>query len=563
MATLGQSLFLQALGWATLNSFWQMAALWALYASIQHYFKLSAHQKYKVALVSLGLGFGWYAFTFLHFYNNGPQGTLLASANGIAPTSSTWSMILSSASIAYLLLLLFPAYRLVKNWQFIGTLRRQGLEKTDMSYRLFVKKVAHRLGINKSVHIYISQLVTSPVTIGYFKPIILLPVAALNSLTLQQAEAILLHELAHIKRSDFLINLIVTFLHTLFYYNPFLKKFVAVIEAEREKCCDELVLQFQYDKISYASALLTLEKNAAALQALTLAATGGQHLLKRIEKIVGMEKKPSFSFTHLAGIMASLLLVVFINSLLFVSKQKMEPRKDLSLVAFENPFYAADRGDRVLTSPKNKIPATAPIIMMASVQVKKAQKVSLLTNEEVFLKEDTFYPSVEAQPFITVAYNEAEAAVSVAEKVQVSAAVAATKKVLSTNQWKEVEKEIGDGMTAAEKEIAHKEFLQELESLDWKNLENKLKTNYKDINWDKINLSLNEALVAMKLDSLHQTYSNILKELQLVEAKATQECTTVLPLPDASTTEIMFIKEKIQSRIDSINAIRNKKVIAL
>ena len=245
MAILGQSLFLQALGWATLNSFWQMAALWALYVSVQHYFKLSAQQKYKLALGSLGFGFAWYVLTFLIYYSNGPQATLLATAHIMAPTSSTWSVILSSASIAYLLLLFFPAYRLFRNWQFVGKLRRQGLEKTDMAYRLFVKKVAHRLGIQKPVHVYISQLVTSPVTIGFFKPIILLPVAALNSLTVQQAEAILLHELAHIKRSDFLINLIVTFLHTLFYYNPFLKKFVAVIEAEREKCCDELVLQFE------------------------------------------------------------------------------------------------------------------------------------------------------------------------------------------------------------------------------------------------------------------------------------------------------------------------------
>ena len=383
MAIFSQSLFLQALGWATLNSFWQMAALWAIYVSIQHYYTLSSHKKYVLALVSLGLGFAWYAATFLVYYFNGPQGTMLASAHQMAPTSNTWQIILSSASLAYLLLLAFPAYRLVKNWQFVKILRNKGLQKPELSYRLFVKKVAFRLGIDKPVHVYISELVTSPVTIGYFKPLILLPVAALNSLTVQQAEAILLHELAHIRRSDFLINLIVTFLNTIFYYNPFLKKFVAVIEAEREKCCDEMVLQFEYDKISYASALLTLEKNAAQVQVLTLAATGKQHLLKRIEKIVGMEKKPSFSFTHFAGIMASLLLVIFINSLLFVSKQKAVHHKDVSLVAFENPFFGIDRGEHVLTAPKTEPEVLPSKVWIATVKPLQAEKKAktLITNK--------------------------------------------------------------------------------------------------------------------------------------------------------------------------------------
>ena len=72
---------------------------------------------------------------------------------------------------------------------------------------------------------------SSPVTIGFLKPIILLPVAALNSLTPQQVEAVLLHELSHIRRYDYLINLVITLVHTLFYFNPFIKKFVSAIES--------------------------------------------------------------------------------------------------------------------------------------------------------------------------------------------------------------------------------------------------------------------------------------------------------------------------------------------
>ena len=190
MAIFSQSLFLQALGWATLNSFWQMAVLWVLFVVVQHFFMLSSGKKFLIALASLGAGLIWFIATFITYYYSGAQNTLLASAHQLAPTSATWSIVLTSASIAYLLLLVFPAFRLIRNWQYVKLLRTQGLEKTSLEYRLFVKKVAFRLGIQKPVHVYISSLITSPVTIGYIKPMILLPVAALNNLCVLLVEVI-------------------------------------------------------------------------------------------------------------------------------------------------------------------------------------------------------------------------------------------------------------------------------------------------------------------------------------------------------------------------------------
>ena len=106
---------------------------------------------------------------------------------------------------------------------------------------MFVKNLAAQMGIKKPVHVWISELVCSPVTIGYLKPIILVPLAAINHLTTQQLEAVLLHELSHIKRYDYLINLIINFIQTILYFNPLVKAFVKIIEREREKSCDEMV----------------------------------------------------------------------------------------------------------------------------------------------------------------------------------------------------------------------------------------------------------------------------------------------------------------------------------
>ncbi len=94
----------------------------------------------------------------------------------------------------------------------------------------------------------------------FFKPVILVPLAAINHLTPQQLEAVLLHELSHIKRYDYLVNLIINFIQTILYFNPFVKAFVKIVEKEREKSCDDMVLQFQYDSHEYATALLMLEK---------------------------------------------------------------------------------------------------------------------------------------------------------------------------------------------------------------------------------------------------------------------------------------------------------------
>lgn len=564
MAFLSQSLFLQALGWATLNSLWQMAVLWLLFAGLQHLVTFTSRRKYVLALACLGIGLFWFTVTFIAYYK-GSTGALAATTYSLAPSPATWNTVLTSASITYLLLLFIPAGRLLKSWGFIIRLRKHGLHKTSADYRLYVKKVALQLGIQKKVEVYLSSLITSPVTIGYLKPIILLPVAAFNSLTVQQVEAVLLHELSHIRRSDFLINLIINVLHTFFYYNPFVKLFVGALDANREKCCDETVLQFGYDTVSYAAALLTLEKSAASLQVLAIGAAGKKHLLNRIEKIVGMEKKPPFSFTQFAGLMSTLLLVILVNSVLFVS-QPAAKNKDLGLVAFEKPFYATDKQDLITTPPPIFARPVHPQPLMAQAKLvidgpnapalpQKEETEVLLVDEGISIVNDAFLP---------VAYNVEETSTIAEEKKVVSNTIEATKKVLANTQWQEVEKEIADGMTPAEKEQARQEYLKALEKADWQGLANKLKQTYKDINWIKIQLHLSEALVAIEHDSLQKVYTEVLHQLEGAEnCNTTQMNGKPLPLPDASQAQIKAAKKQVQQSIDSIRHLRKKNVISL
>ncbi len=313
--------FLQSIGWATLNSVWQMGLLWCAYACITRLFRLSAEVKYRLSVLGLSIGFFWFSLSFVLFLRVNPFPFIDFLQNALKPTQNLLNILLISASIAYLILLIFPSYFFFRNWIYVGKIKNQGLEKAELNYRLFVQKVATQLGIQKKVLVYLSHLVKSPMTIGFFKPIILLPITAFNNLTVQQAEAVLLHELSHIRRYDYLINLGINLMHTLLYFNPFVKLFITSIEQERENCCDQLVLQYGYDRVSYASALLSLER-VAAYHLLVLGATGKRYLLNRVEKIIGTDKKKDLKLNQLVGLLAAFIFFISVNSILIGKEGK-------------------------------------------------------------------------------------------------------------------------------------------------------------------------------------------------------------------------------------------------
>ena len=122
MADLSQSHFLQALGWATLNSFWQMAVLWCLFFGANHLFKLSATKKYQASVGAMLIGFAWFVTTFVLYYQNHTS-TYAIFENTISHTNSLLNICLIAASVTYLILLVFPAVRLFKNWQFVQVIK--------------------------------------------------------------------------------------------------------------------------------------------------------------------------------------------------------------------------------------------------------------------------------------------------------------------------------------------------------------------------------------------------------------------------------------------------------
>jgi beta-lactamase regulating signal transducer with metallopeptidase domain len=313
------SFLLKALGSALLNSFWQMALMWLVGLVITGSSnRLSARIRHGISLSLLLAGSSWVFLNFvLSIVNAGspdPRVEILgtqALPAGLSFLHQILTPTLPYLSFAYILIVFFLAVRHSVHHFHVIRLRRDGLHKVQPRIKLFVDTIAQRMGIHRRVMIWFSDLVDGPLTLGFYKPVILFPLAVVNQLSMEQVEAILLHELAHIRRHDYVINLLISWLGILFFFNPFVRMMIREIRKEREHCCDDLVLQFKYEPHTYASALLSLERSRFQHSGLVLAAAGRsrQLLLDRVKRLSGQKIAPrrlrlsamAFLFISLTG----------------------------------------------------------------------------------------------------------------------------------------------------------------------------------------------------------------------------------------------------------------------
>jgi GWxTD domain-containing protein len=201
---------------------------------------------------------------------------------------------------------LFFHLRSLGGWMAARRLRHAGVCRAPADWQQRLDGLAARLRISKPAALLESCLADVPVVIGYLRPVILMPVGLLAGLPVAQVEAILIHELAHIRRQDYLVNLMQTFVEGLLFYHPAVWWISGVIRAERENCCDDLAVAAIGDARQYAAALTALEQNRWAAHELVLAATGGS-LVKRIRRVLQQPERPRAAWT--LAIPAGLLVI--------------------------------------------------------------------------------------------------------------------------------------------------------------------------------------------------------------------------------------------------------------
>jgi hypothetical protein len=175
-------------------------------------------------------------------------------------------------------------------WAWAQRLRRFQAWPAAASLQRTARSLQERLGVRRAVRILATAAAEVPATLGWLRPVVLLPVSAFTALTAEQIELLIAHELAHVRRHDYLVNLVQTAIETVLFYHPAVWWVSARIRHEREHCCDDLAVAACGNIALYVKALATLEGLRHRRSDLVIAADGGS-LLLRIQRLVSHERR--------------------------------------------------------------------------------------------------------------------------------------------------------------------------------------------------------------------------------------------------------------------------------
>ena len=300
------------IGEALLHSLWMGAVvaigLWMALGVLR-----SSRARYGAAMVAMLLFVLAPVATLLSW--DGAAGLVIAARGGEVQTtigelpSTDWKAILP---VMWAVGALGFAVRALGGWAVVERLRRQGTAVVDPVVLNAVARWARELGVTRRVQVVLTA-VESPVTAGWWRPVVMLPISALTGLGRAELEAVLAHELAHIARHDYFVNWLQMGMEVLYFYHPAAWWISAVLRREREHCCDETAVRLSKDRTNYARALVKL----AELQACGAPALAGRSggLEERILKILGREKRTAFpGFAAMLTVSAALVVAMAVSA---------------------------------------------------------------------------------------------------------------------------------------------------------------------------------------------------------------------------------------------------------
>ena len=296
---------MRALTWSLLHFLWQGAAIAALAAAVISLFR-EATTRYFIGIGALALMLASFGITFA-LLSAPDAGSVAAAAAPLAhvdamplpvfavpdapqfvsstSTDFAWVARIWLAGVCLL------ALRIGFGLLLLEQLRRRNLSSLPAEILTLCHELQQRLGIARVVRYCECQLVAVPSVIGFVRPIVLLPMRALTGLSLEQLEAVIAHELGHVKRFDVIVNFFQVIAETLFFFHPAVWWLSKRIRADREDCCDDVAIAACGRKVDYARALATMEGWRAAPE-LAMAATGGA-VAGRVARLLGVNRAKS------------------------------------------------------------------------------------------------------------------------------------------------------------------------------------------------------------------------------------------------------------------------------
>lgn len=339
-----QSDIVQALGWTMIHSLWQgLLIVLLLTISLIALRKHSSQIRYLVGFIALlALTFcsiGTFTWTFANLSADKavgiesaylPDSAIESSAVFLSRESQTiaenyWRLLMGSLEnylpffvMIWMLGVLVLTLRFLAELAYVQRLTYKRGQLSVASHQEVLQKLAKKMGVQKYVELKESIRINSPMVIGFVKPVILTPLGLLSSLSPGQVESILAHELAHIKRYDYALNLCQSLVEIILFFNPATWWISSFIRSEREHCCDDMAIEITGNQLVFVQTLAKLEEYRAKPGNIAMAFNSDRNsgVLGRVKRILNSEeqfKLPYKLFWSCVILLSSLGLLAFQN----------------------------------------------------------------------------------------------------------------------------------------------------------------------------------------------------------------------------------------------------------
>ena len=324
------------LGWTILHSIWQILLIaLVLKLLFQRISNNAASIRYKLSMLALLSAFAWSTHTFWVEWNQYYVSAITLDNDMLLEvtelTSSTtevsqqptdlftqWSLIaepiMPYLAIFWMMGMLFLSSRMFVGLTRLHTFSKKGIQVLPDPWQSRFEELKRRSGIRRIVDVRLSEIISVPITYKFLRPIVLLPVSVFTGLSDEQIEVLLLHELAHIKRHDYLVNLLQSFIEVLFFYHPLIWWISKNVRAEREHCCDDMVMNLYHQPMLYAQTLTQIQSQHYSFKThLAMSANGNKGVFtQRIYRLFKEQETPSRSKNSAIA----LLLLIFSGAMM-------------------------------------------------------------------------------------------------------------------------------------------------------------------------------------------------------------------------------------------------------
>jgi beta-lactamase regulating signal transducer with metallopeptidase domain len=507
-----------AIGKTIVHSIWVGVLILAiLRLTLAHIPARLSGLRYSLAVSSLCLLFFSVIAVFLLIYEPSSSGQGLLNKDGIAwagagnklipnidAASNSSALLLTVFGYLYLAGILFMLFRSLRSLSYFKELQKGG-KQPGAEWQARFSELCDVLKIKGSVEFLESNHVSGPLLVAYLKPAVIVPAGMLTNLPVNQIETILMHELYHLKRKDYLINLMQLFIEGVLFYHPVVWLISGYIRSEREHCCDDQVVRSTDNPVDYAKALIHI----AEQQQFTRLAPGAvgsdkNRFYTRIKRILNHNTMKTnmrdkvLALSLLAGSLLLLLIVSGFSAAPSFMKDK-NPDYELVLAPVDPPEIAV-----MDTIPEESPPGEIeePDWEEIKEEMREVREEALREIEEIDweeIEEEMREAREEALMEIEeIDWEEIEEEMREAREEAL--------REIEEIDWEEIEEEMRE---------VREEALREIEEIDWEELRAEMKLDMEkmrieikksmdEINWDEIREQIKEDLeeARMSLDSI-------------------------------------------------------------